>query len=140
MSKIKHIFKYVKAGKYKRPLIPITLKHKKLKASYLALIDSGADFNVFHADLAQLLNLELDRLQEIEFGGIKQNNKQCKGYLAVIELGIDNEFFDCPVIFSKDISDKGYGILGQSGFFDHFKVILDNSTDSIQLKKSNKSK
>lgn len=136
MSKIKYNFKYQKAERYKRPLIPIALRFQNKKINTLALIDSGADFNVFHSDLAQLLDINLDSLKEIEFGGIKKDKEQCKGKLAVIKIGINNEFFDSPVIFSGDISDNGYGILGQNGFFDHFRVTLDYKTDNIYLKKS----
>lgn len=136
MSKIKYSFKYQKAERYKRPLIPIALRFQNKKINTLALIDSGADFNVFHSDLAELLEINLENLKEIEFGGIKKDKEQCKGKLAMIKIGIKDEFFDAPVIFSNDISDNGYGILGQNGFFDHFRVTLDYKTDNIYLKKS----
>ncbi len=134
MSKLKHTFKYTKAGRYKRPLIPIMLRFNKTDVGTLALIDSGADFNIFHADLAKPLGLDLSKLKEIEFGGIKKQNGQCKGYLAVIEIGVGGNFYNCAVLFSKDISDNGYGILGQIGFFDQFRVTLDYKTDQIYLK------
>ncbi len=136
MSKIKHVFKYIRTVGFKRPLIPITLEYQNKKIKTLALIDSGADFNVFHADLASLLGIDLTRLSEKEFGGIKEDKNMCKGRLAMIEIGVESEFFDCPAIFSGDISSSGYGILGQAGFFDHYKVILDYKTDNIQLKQS----
>lgn len=134
MSKIKYSFKYQKAERYKRPLIPISLRFQNKKINTLALIDSGADFNVFHSDLAQLLDINLDSLKEIEFGGIKKDKEQCKGKLVMVEIGIDGDFFDAPIIFSSDISDNGYGILGQNGFFDHFRVTLDYKKDNIYLK------
>lgn len=136
MSKIKYSFKYQKAERYKRPLIPITLQFENNKINTLALIDSGADFNVFHSELAELLEINLDVLEEKEFGGIKKDKVQCKGKLAMVEIGINDEYFDSPVIFSSDISDNGYGILGQNGFFDHFRITLDYKTDNIYLKKS----
>lgn len=36
-----------------RPIIPVTVKHGERAVDYLALIDSGADFNIFHAEIAE---------------------------------------------------------------------------------------
>lgn len=138
MSKVKHTFKYVKADRYKRPIIPVVLKYKNKEIKYLALIDSGADLNIFHADLATLLGVDVSKLKEVEFGGIKQDPQPCKGWLAVLQIGVDDEIFDSAVIFSNDISNNGYGILGQNGFFDHYRIVLDYQTDQIILKRSKK--
>ena len=50
---MKSSFDYIKAGLWYRPIIPVTLRFNKIEFSYLALIDSGADFNIFHADIAR---------------------------------------------------------------------------------------
>lgn len=44
-------FNYSKAGIWYRPIIPVTLKFNKIEFRYLALLDSGADFNIFHGDI-----------------------------------------------------------------------------------------
>lgn len=126
-------FKYLRAGAFKRPIIPISLKNKKNKVKYLALVDSGADFNIFHADIAELLGISLDELQETEFSGIKKDAK-ATGRYTVLEIGIDNYFFDAPVLFSDSISSSGYGIVGQRGFFEHFKIKFDYKGDNIEIK------
>lgn len=130
---IKHRFKYVKIGSYLRPIISVTLRNEKISFDYLAIIDSGADFNIFHGELASILNIDLKQLKTIQFGGINKN-AQGLGYYSVIEIGIQGRFFNTPVIFSHDISDGGYGILGQQGFFNLFKVKFDFAAKSIQLK------
>ena len=144
MSK-KYNFPYLKTPKFKgmgadwrkRPLVPIMIRHKGITVSYLALVDSGADFNVFHSDIASLLGIDLKMLKnQIPFGGIKKGNAQCKGYVASVELGIEKDFFDNTlVIFSDDISHNGYGILGQFGFFNYFKIIFDRSKYLLRLEK-----
>lgn len=130
---IKYRFKYVKIGPFLRPIIPITLRNEKTSFDYLALIDSGADFNMFHGELAEILGIDLKNLKTSQFGGIKKD-AQGVGYYSAIEIGLKNQFFNTPVIFSNDISDKGYGILGQQGFFNLFKVKFDFMAKSIQLK------
>ncbi len=135
MSRIRHEFKYKKAESYKRPIIPISIKYRKKRTGYLTLIDSGADFCIFHADIAEVLSIDLNKLPEKKFGGIKKDGL-CTGYIAIVEIGIDNEFFEYPVLFSKEIAPDGYGILGQRGFFEKYKVTLDYSTDNIYLRRS----
>ena len=130
---IKHRFKYVKIGSYLRPIIPVTLQNERISFAYLALIDSGADFNIFHGELASILNIDLKRLKTIQFGGINKDAPGV-GYYTAIEIGVQDQFFNTPVVFSHDISDRGYGILGQQGFFNLFKVKFDFAAKSIQLK------
>ncbi|KKP67536.1 MAG: hypothetical protein UR68_C0001G0077 [Candidatus Roizmanbacteria bacterium GW2011_GWA2_35_19] len=130
---IKHRFKYQKYGQFYRPVIPVTLRNGSKVFRYLALIDSGADQNIFHSNLTEILKLDITKLKPYSFTGIKRESSS-KGYLGIVELGIGNEFFDAPVIFSDDISDNGYGIVGQFGFFSHFKVKIDYQGKDIELK------
>ena len=48
MSTLKHRFKYIKAGKSLKPVVSITLRYNGKEFDYMALVDSGADFNIFH--------------------------------------------------------------------------------------------
>ena len=130
---MKYRFKYAKFGQYFRPVIPVTLRYNGKEFRYLALIDSGADLNIFHANLASILEIDTNKLKAYAFEGIKKGSS-ASGYLCVLEIGIEDVSFDTPVIFSNDISDNGYGILGQQGFFDHFRVKMDYKGKDIELK------
>ncbi|MDP2649732.1 MAG: hypothetical protein Q8P10_02715, partial [bacterium] len=44
-----------------------------------------------------------------------------------------NNFINTPVVFSNDISDNGYGILGQQGFFNKYKIEFDYIARKINL-------
>lgn len=130
---MKHKFPYVKAGIWYRPIIPITLKFNKIELNYLALLDSGADFNIFHADIAKLLKIDLTKLKNpVKFSGIKQG-AEGKGYFLSIDVGIKNNFKNTTVVFSSDISENGYGILGQQGFFNNYKVSFNYASRVIQV-------
>ncbi|KKP86607.1 MAG: hypothetical protein UR89_C0018G0002 [Candidatus Roizmanbacteria bacterium GW2011_GWA2_35_8] len=115
--------------------MPITLRHNGQTVSYLALVDSGADFNIFHADIAEILGIDLSLIKStVKFGGVKQDKTSCIGHLTSIDLGIGKDFFDNTIVaFSNDISDNGYGIIGQFGFFNYFKVNFDRSKYSFDL-------
>ena len=64
------------------------------------------------------------------FSGIKGGGI---GYFTSIDVGIENNFINTPVVFSKDISDNGYGILGQQGFFNNYKINFDYNLREIEL-------
>src|SRR6266576_3763224 len=130
-------FLYTKTGIWYRPLIPITLKLGKKEIKYIALIDSGADFNIFHEDIAKILKIDLSKLKSMKFSGIKEGAEGI-GRFTSLDLGIDNTFFNSPVVFSNDISPNGYGILGQQGFFNHFKIQFDYPARTIRLEKEGK--
>ncbi len=123
MPNVKHKFKYVKIGNFYRPLIDITLCNGSQTAKYAVLVDSGADFNVFHSDVASLLGLDISLAKPVEFGGIKDDGKPCIGYLCAIEIGIDGVFFNSFALFSSDISPNGNPVVGQRGFFEHFNSV-----------------
>jgi len=128
---VKHTFSYAKAGLWYRPIIPVTLKLNRIEFNYLTLIDSGADFNIFHADIAKILKIDLSKLKNpVNFSGI---NGKGIGYFSAIDIGIDNNFINTPVVFSNDISDNGYGILGQQGFFNKYKIEFDYKGRKINL-------
>lgn len=133
---MRHAFKYVQAGLWYRPIIKVTLKFNKVEFSYLALIDSGADFNIFHADIAKILKIDLSKFKNpVSFTGIKGGGI---GHFTSIDLGIDNNFINTPVVFSNDISDNGYGILGQQGFFNNYKIKFDYRLKEIELTSNKK--
>ncbi|MBI2421119.1 MAG: retropepsin-like domain-containing protein [Candidatus Levybacteria bacterium] len=129
---MKHTLKYVKTGLWYRPIIPVTLRFNKIEFNYLALLDSGADFNIFHADIAKILKLDLSKLKNlVDFSGI---NGRGIGYFTSLDIGIENDFINnTPVVFSNDISENGYGILGQQGFFNNFKIEFSYKTKNIIL-------
>lgn len=130
-------FEYKKIGDFWRPIIPIALKHHRKELEYIALLDSGADFNIFHSEIAAVLDIDLTKLPKSVFGGI---NKGTRGIMqmTVIEIGVDDYTFNAPVYFSSDISPDGYGIVGQHGFFGKFKVLFNLEDRKIELKKSRK--
>ena len=105
---MKHKFNYVQLGLWYRPIIPVTLKFNNVEFKYLALIDSGADFNIFHGEIAKILKIDLSKFKNsMKFNGIN-SNAEGKGYFTSIDLGVNDRFINTPVVFSNDISDSGY--------------------------------
>lgn len=128
---MKYTFNYVKTGLWYRPIIPVTIKFNKIEFNYLALLDSGADFNIFHADIAKIFKIDLSKLKNpVNFSEI---NGKGFGYFTAVDIGVGSNFINTPVVFSNDISDNGYGILGQQGFFNKYKIEFDYVGRGINL-------
>jgi len=96
------------------------------------LIDSGADFCIFHADVAEVLEIPIIKGKKIVFygtGGIAQT-----AYFHNVQIEIGGWPIKLYCGFSYDMKSLPYGILGQTGFFDRFKVEFNYQIKRIELK------
>lgn len=125
MKKLK--FDYIKIGRHKRPIILVRLSYKNSAINVPALIDSGADFNVFPLSIAKDLGLVLNMDKPIIFGGVGEKSQKLTGYMAILDLMIYNKGesinFSTPIVFTDDIPSNGFSLLGEIGFFDHIGQI-----------------
>jgi len=112
-----------------RPIIPVRLLYKKIFVILEAIIDSGADWCIFDAGLLDILKLPLGSQTKF-FGAGKE---PLRGFKSKVNLTIAGEDFKTEVLFSPDLGRHSYGILGQKGFFDNFKVCFDKSRNQIEI-------
>ena len=115
-----------------RPIIPVVLLYKQKLVRYAALIDSGADYNVFHGDVAMYLGIKLKTGSKKHIAGISGN---IRGYEHKIHMRIGDYMYKTSVIFSDQIPDNALAVLGSKGFFDQFVVTLDYSQKLIEIKR-----
>lgn len=116
-----------------RPIIPIKISANGLTAKYDALIDSGADFCIFHAEIAEYLGIDVQSgLREV-FSGVEES-VGAEAYFHKLTLTIGDKSFQTLIGFSYDIADHGYGLLGQKGLFDKFLIKFDLTSKQIELK------
>lgn len=73
--------------KFIRPIVSITLKSGGKEIRYAALVDSGADFCIFDAEIGEAIGLDIRTGAEVSFGGI-QDRTVAVGYFHHIRLGI----------------------------------------------------
>lgn len=115
-----------------RPVIDIFLVFDKKSIEYQVLIDSGADFCIFHTEMADILGISVAKGKKITFygtGGTPQT-----AYFHDVQIEIAGWPMDLYCGFSYDMESLPYGILGQTGFFDRFKIEFDYCTKRIELK------
>jgi hypothetical protein len=127
-------FRYKKYGPTTfRPVIPIEIIHKNIEVPYEVLVDSGADVNIFDAQLAEILELDLPSGKVAKVAGITGYEETY--YVHKLDLKIGGHLFkDLEVGFLKQIGQYGYGVVGQTGFFDLFTVKFDLIKKEIELK------
>jgi len=118
-----------------RPVIPIQLIRGGKRVRYLAIIDSGADLCIFHAEIGELLGITVESGKLLQFSGI--SSQQLAAYFHDIKIEVGGYEFDCYVGFSRDLENLPYGLLGQLGFFNLFDILFDYGRERIELKLKN---
>src|SRR3989344_7012419 len=102
-----------KGGLIWSPIIPIRISRKSKKTPYFfrALIDSGADVNLFPADHGKAVGIDIRSGLFINTVGI---GGEVKAYRHTINLHIGNKVFKTTADFTYDFP---LALLGRNGFF-----------------------
>ncbi len=116
-----------------KPIIPIKISVGDKELYYSALVDSGADFCIFDAEVGEYLGSDIKAGQRVEFSGIEDHGGSV-AFLHDISLDIGGWSYKTKIGFSYDISRRGFGVLGQRGFFDIFIVKFDLAKEEIELR------
>ncbi len=117
-----------------RPVIPIKLEHDGKTVGYEALLDSGADWNIFHSVIGEIIGIDVPTGKLQTFGGI--GGGQFKSYFHEVTLYIGGWPITVACGFSADIPEpdhQSYGVLGHVGFFDHYVTIFNTSKLEIEI-------
>ena len=107
-----------------RPIVEVILLHGKRIVSYPVLIDSGADYNIFHSVVAEALGINLTSRRKRKLYGL--GGQPIKGYEHKINIKmVGLRTVESKAIFTKELPGHAFGVLGNEGFFDHFEVRFD---------------
>ena len=107
-----------------RPILQVRLydglKHQDIRC----LVDSGADDCLFHTSVGEVLGIDVQAGRLKPFAGIAAGHF-VDAYMHSIQMQIQgfSEKIDLEVGFTD--SDWVSGILGQSGFFDNYRVTFE---------------
>lgn len=114
-----------------RPIISITLSGSSGRATVEALIDSGADLSLFHVSLAHRIGINLGDCPIAIFSGIESGKLNAWLHEVAVEIvGVGKStkfnvgFVDSPGVFA---------ILGQEGFFDHYRIKFERDRDIFEI-------
>lgn len=115
-------------GKVYLPLARVVLNYKKTHKitpkPISALIDSGADVCFCNDLIGAWLGVRLDKIKiEKEFTAVNMSTFKTKS--QIITLHAFGKSYDCKFYFTDVLPKHTPIILGQIGFFDHFKITFD---------------
>lgn len=84
-----------------RPVIQLDFESPNSKFGYLALIDSGADYCIFHSKIGELLRLDIKSGKPLTFFGTSGQSQQA--YFHEVAFKIGGNPHKCNVGFSYDM-------------------------------------
>ncbi|MBI3366117.1 retroviral-like aspartic protease [Candidatus Roizmanbacteria bacterium] len=118
------------------PLIKVTLNyrktHKITPVPISALIDSGADVCFCNETIGAWLGIKFNNIKEKTF--TTANRTTFKAKSEMITLDVSGKSYECRFFFTDTLPQHTPIILGQLGFFDHFKIVFDYRENQIELK------
>ncbi len=127
---MKKEFSYLeKDGQY-FPIIEIKLRGPKKEITVKALIDSGASFSVFRPEIAEELDIILEKGKKVYLTGI---GGRILGYLHEVPMVLDNKKFRCKIVFSSEFNIS-FNLLGRDNFFLPFIVTFLERNKKIIIK------
>ncbi len=117
------------------PLVPVTLFGPSGSVTFLALLDSGADDCIFHADYAAQVGLQVKAGRQEKRGGIVPD-ETTPVYVHEVDMSIGDHQarFRCEVAFSlvmpKQPTDQ---LIGREGVFDKLRIGFRLSKGKVYL-------
>lgn len=108
----------------RRPIIRLDLISGANRLACYAMVDSGADLCTFPSSFLPSLGLNPQTgAWDFSSGLGSQNIPTCYWSIEIDLQGVIR--YPCFVGFTDGLNDWGIGLLGQTGFFDRFKVRFD---------------
>jgi hypothetical protein len=114
------------------PMVPIRARHNGNSVQFDALVDSGAEHNVFSLEIAEEVGLSLRKARHVIVVGA--GGHEIDGLLAMIELQVARHRWTAPTIFSA--AGQRRAILGQIGFFAFFTVTFRYAAREIDIRRN----
>ena len=90
-------------------------------------------FCIFDAGIAEILNIDLESGEPRNVAGVTGVKEVY--YVHPVTLSVGGWEYKTEVGFLRGVSRFGYGIVGQVGFFDQFKVKFDYQKAEVELVK-----
>lgn len=115
-----------------RPIVDVVVEGLEI-APQACLLDSGATAVRFGLHVAELCGIDLDRAvtTELAVGGVTVTARMAKVGLSVDD-GTESHAWFAPVWFCEPWT-PGFGLLGLTGFFDHFVVTIASYDEYVEL-------
>lgn len=122
-------------GSVRLPLARIVLNYKKTHkitpVPISALIDSGADVCFCNETIGAWLGIKFSKNREGVF--TTANKTTFKAKPEIVTIRAYDKIYECKFFFTDTLPKHTPIILGQIGFFDHFKISFDYQGNEIVI-------
>lgn len=113
-------------------IVRLLSPHRKEWISFVAYVDSGATYSIFHEDVAELLGVDVKK-------GLKVwvtvgSGEKIPVFLHRLRVQFSGEEFVARVGFSPRLGVE-VNLVGQRSFFDKFKICFDNKNKCLETTK-----
>lgn len=123
-------FPYLRNGEQYFPVVDVTLAVSRHPLTIKVLVDSGASFSVFRAEVLEYLGIPLARGMRMSLEGI---GGRIVGYRHHIPAQVGATRFLLTVVFSQELT-VSFNLLGRDNFFHRFRVIFDEQHRVVRLR------
>jgi len=122
-------FPYVRKGDQYFPVVDLTFVTSRTSLTVKALVDSGASFSVFRAELLECMGIALSNGQRLFLEGI---GGRILGYLHRLPVQVGTVRFLLAVVFSEELT-VSFNLLGRANFFQQFLITFDERRRLVRL-------
>ena len=122
-------FPYLRRGKQYFPVVDLTFTSSQSPLTVKALVDSGASFSVFRAEVLEYLGVSLVKGRPVYLEGI---GGRILGYLHHLPVEVAAKKFSLTVVFSQELA-VSFNLLGRDNFFSQFLVMFNERGRFVRL-------
>ena len=115
------------------PIVPLKIKSKEEWIEFKVFIDTGASYCLLHADIAEILGINLEKGQQDEM--VVGDGNKILVYIHTLTVSIAEKEFQARVGFTKGIG-VNLDILGRKDIFDKFVVCFNEKEKTITFNSS----
>lgn len=111
-----------------QPVIPIGVKLENAWESVNVYVDSGSEYTILHAEIAERVGFNYHRGNRISVQ--VGDGSLLLIYLHELDVQLGGARFSCPVGFSPRLG-VDFNVLGKRGVFDRFKICFQQAPGLI---------
>lgn len=123
---------YTEHGFEMAPRVPMVFQNplNKREIPIFCLVDSGASDVIIATEIALALGIEIEKGEPRIYGGIGGN---VKGYMHHVVIRVMNDTREFSIACGVLPIPAFDGLLGQNGFFDHYKVTFEKYKNTFEI-------
>jgi len=114
-----------------RPHLPVILEYGNRRERSLPLLDSGADFSIFHRGVLDSLGLDWNQGSIRSFDNADGSSFVVREFRLSLE--IEGMRFPVRICFGDDLSLRERPLLGRADVFEKFQVTICEQEGYIEL-------